>query len=236
MQATPSAARASSVAIAVVSVYLGGWGIYYAIQDTARRAAIRSRRRRHPLQPRPKGIVPTRARSASASSTSSASSSSSSPSLTSEEQWQQVYATSSSEELPSARIVERASPLNADSRRQWYGAASDMEHQSIRSRFAPLSILGRYCNPFPEWREVGAWEFLYWKLLYTPLRYPSRLNWDGGLADDLKSERGKTKVQSTLPVNTLDREKLWGHPEDVSESVLEHTPPCAKAEGTTFTW
>lgn len=110
---------------------------------------------------------------------------------------------------------------------RWHGGAKQNELHSIRRRFAPLRILNRYVNPFPEWRETGAWEFLYYKLVHSMLGTPQRLAWDGGLAADLATEKGKEKVKALLPVHSLDNIRLWG---------ASKGRPCAEAEGMTFTW
>lgn len=109
----------------------------------------------------------------------------------------------------------------------WHGKAQSAELKSIKGRFAPLKVLGRYVNPFPEWRETGVWELLYWKLIYSMFQKPRRLAWEGGIAADLSTEEGKQKVESLLPVQSLNRDALWG---------TDREKPCAEADSMTYTW
>jgi N-acyl-phosphatidylethanolamine-hydrolysing phospholipase D len=109
----------------------------------------------------------------------------------------------------------------------WYGGAQATEVESIKRRYAPLRILRRYVNPFPEWRETGVWEFLYYKTIHSILETPHRIAWDGGLAADLATEKGKERVKELLPVQKLDRDTLWGK---------DSEQPCADSESLSYTW
>lgn len=71
---------------------------------------------------------------------------------------------------------------------------------AIQERFGTLSVLGRYCNPFPEWREQGAWEFVIWKTWYF---FTTGKLWsDGGVAKLKKTPQGKQRILDTLPSST----------------------------------
>jgi N-acyl-phosphatidylethanolamine-hydrolysing phospholipase D len=135
--------------------------------------------------------------------------------------------------LPHAQIVRNATPSIEDAaatsslNSQWHGQASKEELKSIKSRFAPLKVLGRYVNPFPEWRETGVWELIYWKLVHSLLQKPRRMAWEGGIAADLGTELGREKVETLLPVQNLDRTGLWG---------TDRGQPCAEADQMTYTW
>lgn len=122
--------------------------------------------------------------------------------------------------------VEEATEKPA-SMSHWHGGATSEEFKSITSRFAPLKVLGRYVNPFPEWRETGVWELLFWKLVHSMLQKPRRMAWEGGIAADLGTEQGRKKVETLLPVQAFDRDKLWGTIKD---------QPCAEADKMTYTW
>jgi N-acyl-phosphatidylethanolamine-hydrolysing phospholipase D len=124
-------------------------------------------------------------------------------------------------------IENKAAASSSASTSDWHGKAQDEELKSIKGRFAPLRILGRYVNPFPEWRETGVWELVYWKLIHSMFQKPRRLAWEGGIAADLSTEQGKQKVESLLPVQSIDRDALWG---------TDKERPCAEADGMTYTW
>lgn len=109
----------------------------------------------------------------------------------------------------------------------WHGGAKRQEIESIHRRFAPLKILRRYVNPFPEWRETGIWEFLYYKMIHSLLSTPRRIAWDGGLAADKSDGKRQHKVDEVLKVEPLDKNQLWGNVEG---------RPCAEAERMTYTW
>lgn len=107
----------------------------------------------------------------------------------------------------------------------WFGCASEKERADIMSRFAPLRFCGRYLNVTPEWREQGMWEWTWWKVVHTAL-YHGRFGWDGGFAQDEKTEEGRKKIEALLPVQQLDTARLWG----------SGTEPAAPASGITYTW
>lgn len=186
----------SSVILGALSSISLGWLSYYAVQDTIRRATIRSRRKKFPLNIRSVGPLT---------------------------QYAEKQTRTSSGEVKTNSKLEEAQSSVAD----WYGRAHGKELQSIKRRFAPLRILGRYVNPFPEWRETGVWELLYWKLIHSMLQKPRRMAWDGALAADLATESGKKKVEELLPVYPLDKERLWGSSKG---------QPCAESDKMTYTW
>ncbi|UZJ56641.1 hypothetical protein CBS101457_005961 [Exobasidium rhododendri] len=197
----PNRLPVGSVVLGALSTFSVGWLAYYATQDALRRATIRSRRKRYPLKIRTSGVLPHKIADGRGeeSSTSSHDSSSSATSFDSS-----------------------LSPSTS-----WYGGAKGSELEAIKKRFAPLRILRRYVNPFSEWRETGIWEFAYHKLVHSMLVKPRRIAWDGGLAADLSTEKGKQRVKDLLPVQALDRDRLWGRQEG---------RPCADAEKSTYTW
>lgn len=74
--------------------------------------------------------------------------------------------------------------------------------RAVSERFAPLSVLGRYVNPFPEWREQGAWEFVLWKSWYVLTT--GRLWYDGGIGRLKRTLEGRDLIAKTLPVTLPD--------------------------------
>lgn len=48
------------------------------------------------------------------------------------------------------------------------GTCTEEELEEIKIAFGSISIGGRWSNPFPEWREQGAWEWMFWKLIWQP--------------------------------------------------------------------
>lgn len=206
---------ASGVALSLAGVYVCGWGVYYAAQDTLRRRAIRQRSRQHPLPARPRrraesiaaleaatqrAELPARPRSASSSKPAEAAAGSASS---------------------AGRPALPRAPLTAPS--SWYGGASAADRAAIRSRFAPLRILGRFVNPLPEWREQGAWEVVLWKAGTSFFNWPPRIWWDGGLTRDKWTETGRRRIETLLPVEPLDEKLLF------SEKGKQ-------PEGLSYTW
>lgn len=98
--------------------------------------------------------------------------------------------------------------------------ASAEEKAAIEERFASTSILGRYTNPFPEWREQGAWEFVVWKTAFMLTK--GRLWSDGGIAKDRKSVEGRQRIARRLTLATPD----WS----------QHGPPQAAQKDETDSW
>lgn len=116
----------------------------------------------------------------------------------------------------------------AETDQEWFGQADAHERQDIAKRFGSLKFGGRYLNVTPEWREQGMWEWLCWKVPSTFLL--SRINWDGGLAEDRRTEEGLKRILATLPVQPLDTQYLWGS--DRVSPAKAAAPP----EGITYTW
>lgn len=111
---------------------------------------------------------------------------------------------------------------------------TEEELEEIKIAFASVSIGGRWSNPFPEWREQGAWEWMFWKLIWQPwcvfiwargrgganeLRRTGRVMWDGGVPASAQ------ELADSLPVEQPDFIKLFGrHPDDVADIVDLEAP------------
>jgi N-acyl-phosphatidylethanolamine-hydrolysing phospholipase D len=76
---------------------------------------------------------------------------------------------------------------------------------AVIERFASLSVLGRYVNPFSEWREQGAWEYVAWKSWILFIQ--GRLWYDGGLKKLKKTKEGRARIEGVLPVRQPDWDK-----------------------------
>ncbi|KAN0063745.1 hypothetical protein ACQY0O_003795 [Thecaphora frezii] len=253
MLPTSRTSKFQSVALTAGAIYVSAWGIYYIAQETIRKSILRKRKRSYPLQA---PLLPPHALAAgarvaervgvlakAASSPASSSSSSTSPAS--------PAPSSPSDELQQARHklpAELLSPSPQHRPDNWYGNASEHEVYKIHRRFASLKVLGRWANVVPEWREQGAWEWFFWKGLYS-LFYKPRIWWDGGLKRDLKTPEGRQKVERLLPVQHIDTLRLWGTAngdaaDDSGKSTykgkakLVESPEAAAAveEGITFTW
>ncbi|WFD31506.1 N-acetylphosphatidylethanolamine-hydrolyzing phospholipase D [Malassezia sp. CBS 17886] len=99
--------------------------------------------------------------------------------------------------------------LRRESPDAWHGNARGKERVDIVARFRSLRFCGRYLNVAPEWREQGAWEWMWWKLVHSAL-WHGRLGWDGGVATDQQTAAGRAHIEQLLPVHALDTAQLWG--------------------------
>lgn len=120
---------------------------------------------------------------------------------------------------------------------------SPSERKAIEERFASVSLLGRYSNPFPEWREQGAWEFVVWKAGY--LFTKAKLFSDGGVSRDRQTVEGQKKLQKRLKVVQPQWEKhqrsltASGADDDgtpVGESWIDLRKPSDEGSPVTHTW
>ncbi|KAK4701931.1 N-acyl-phosphatidylethanolamine-hydrolyzing phospholipase D, partial [Phenoliferia sp. Uapishka_3] len=90
--------------------------------------------------------------------------------------------------------------------------AGEEEKQELRELYKSIRIGGRYANPFPEWKEqVGAWEWLVWKLFYQP--YTGRFMWNGGTPSSAQ------ELADSLPVEAPDFDLLFGQALDTEKRV-----------------
>lgn len=147
------------------------------------------------------------------------------------------------------RKVKGASRVDDKAENAAQQQLNDEERQAIEERFASTSILGRYVNPFPEWREQGVWEFIVWKSMYvaTHLRFSS----DGGIAK-AKAE-GSDRVQKRLTLETPQWAKhrrevagtRRGSQEEGAESWVElskseviapRSPRSSPSSSLAYTW
>ncbi|CAD6572998.1 MAG: hypothetical protein TREMPRED_000708 [Tremellales sp. Tagirdzhanova-0007] len=80
--------------------------------------------------------------------------------------------------------------------------ASEEEKAAIKKRFASLKFAGRYWNPYVEWREQGAWEWAFWKIIVSTLTL--KLFYNGGVPLD--------RPIADLPLEPPDLQLLFGTP------------------------
>ncbi|CAO1616603.1 unnamed protein product [Sympodiomycopsis kandeliae] len=107
--------------------------------------------------------------------------------------------------------------------------AADKEHvEAIQERFGSLSVLGRYCNPFPEWREQGAWEFVVWKTWFVLTK--GKLWSDGGVGKLKRTEKGRQEILDTLPSSTPAWNKYNKRPNASSSLEEESWDELSKSE------
>lgn len=124
---------------------------------------------------------------------------------------------------------------------------NSLEKIAIEERFASMSLLGRYVNPFAEWREQGAWEFAVWKTIFFFSK--ARLWSDGGIAKDRTTEEGRKRIAERLTLARPDWTKhgpiaIQANEEAeswdvVSESDIAPSKPSAKKHDDSalrFTW
>lgn len=138
------------------------------------------------------------------------------------------------------------------------GHHSELELQAVRDRFTSLSLLGRYVNPFPEWREQGVWEFVAWKAHSLLLK--GRFWSDGGIGKLKTTQAGRDKLAKTLPVikpewemhreeapqsrmgangeasaAATSPEESW-HDLGKDDAVVNHKAPPPPSESIKYTW
>lgn len=78
--------------------------------------------------------------------------------------------------------------------------------------FGSLVLGGRWSNPFPEWRESGVWELIFWKVIYQP--YTLKVGYNGGVPKDV------AVLRASLPVDTPDFDRLFIKSESDEESAV----------------
>lgn len=228
--------------VSISSLYIAGWGIYYLAQETIRRRELASRKRKYPLRA---PLLPPHAISAGVrvaervgvlahTNTKNASRSASPDRAKAEEILRQQGLEASNDDVDT--VSPPATPTRGTS---WYGGATDTEVTRIHQRFSSLKILGRYANVVPEWREQGAWEWVFWKLLYSVF-YKPRIWWDGGLKADRNTQEGRQKIEMLLPVERIQWDELFTSSSSPSSKSADHanitTPAVREAQQSSFTW
>lgn len=226
-----------TVLVSISSVYVAGWGIYYLAQETIRRRELASRKKKYPLRA---PLLPPHAISsgvrvaervgvlAHTNTTASRGDNAGLEKKKAEEILKQKGLDVGSEDDAVDSISPAPTPTRGPS---WYGGATDTEVSRIHHRFASLKVLGRYANVVPEWREQGAWEWAFWKLLYSVF-YKPRIWWDGGLKADQKTDEGRKKIEMLLPVERINWDQLFTSAEK-GESNL---PAVKDPKQASFTW
>lgn len=232
--------------VSISSLYIAGWGVYYLAQETIRRRELASRKRRYPLRA---PLLPPHAISSGVrvaervgvlahtnSKTSSIPISNDDDSAEAKEVLKQRGLDATSDDLDRESLP--GTPTRGPA---WYGGATDTEVARIHRRFASLKILGRYANVVPEWREQGAWEWVFWKCFYAVF-YKPRIWWDGGYLADQKTQEGQQKIEMLLPVERIKWDKLFTpapSPTPSSESKEKFgpsTPAIKDPKQSSFTW
>ncbi|GAA94079.1 uncharacterized protein L969DRAFT_96653 [Mixia osmundae IAM 14324] len=110
------------------------------------------------------------------------------------------------------RIHSSASAESSDATR-----AGPEELEAIQERFAPIIAGGRWHNPFTEFREEGAWEWLVWKLIIQPLT--GKTGWTGGLSRD-----DEETVKKALPVERPDFQLLFANDPEMASDLVHLDP------------
>ena len=225
--------------VSISSLYVAGWGLYYLAQETIRRRELASRKRKYPLRA---PLLPPHAISSGVrvaervgvlahTNTRNASRSPSPERKKAEEILKRQGLDAKDDD------VDAMSPPATPTRGlAWYGAATDTEVTRIHKRFASLKVLGRYANVVPEWREQGAWEWIFWKLFYSVF-YQPRIWWDGGLKADQKTQEGRQKIEMLLPVERIKWSELFSATStNLIEQAKTSAPVVRDANQTSFTW
>lgn len=220
--------------ISISSLYIAGWGLYYFAQETIRRRELTSRKKKYPLRA---PLLPPHAISSGVRVAERvgvlANTSSKAPPKPSE-----------AEEILKAKGLDVSGedagtvspPATATRGPSWYGGATDTEVTRIHNRFSSLKVLGRYANVVPEWREQGAWEWIYWKLFYSVF-YKPRIWWDGGFAADAKTTEGRQKLEMLLPVERMKWEQLFTPALTSStDKAAPSAPAVSDSKQSSFTW
>ncbi|EIW65767.1 hypothetical protein TREMEDRAFT_46031 [Tremella mesenterica DSM 1558] len=79
-------------------------------------------------------------------------------------------------------------------------APTDLEKEALKRRYASLRYAGRYWNPYIEWREQGAWEWAFWKVVLSTLTL--KLFYNGGVPLE--------RPINDLPIEKPNFELLFG--------------------------
>ncbi|KAK4047777.1 hypothetical protein OIO90_006076 [Microbotryomycetes sp. JL221] len=113
--------------------------------------------------------------------------------------------------------------------------ADEEERDMLMEAFASWKCLSRWHNALGfEWREQGAWEWLYWKLVWTPLN--GKLFDDGGIPKD------PAELARTLPVETPNFIALFGFDPTSATCTIPETasysspPRSASSQGMSDSW
>ncbi|SNX87426.1 related to FMP30 - mitochondrial inner membrane protein with a role in maintaining mitochondrial morphology [Melanopsichium pennsylvanicum] len=219
--------------LSISSLYVAGWGLYYLAQETIRRRELASRKRRYPLRA---PLLPPHAISAGVRIAervgvlAHTDSKGSSGAVSSERQKAQDVLKQQGLDVSNNDVGIESPSATPTRNTSWYGGATDTEVTRIHRRFSSLKVLGRYANVVPEWREQGAWEWLYWKLFYAVF-YKPRIWWDGGFKAESKTEEGRKKIEILLPVERIKWAELFA--QDKAES---HGPVVKDIGQSSFTW
>ncbi|SPO29879.1 related to FMP30 - mitochondrial inner membrane protein with a role in maintaining mitochondrial morphology [Ustilago trichophora] len=225
--------------VSISSLYVAGWGLYYLAQETIRRRELASRKRRYPLRA---PLLPPHAISSGVrvaervgvlahTNSKNSRSDGSAERNKAQEILRQQGLDASNEDVDA--LSPPATPTRTTS---WYGGATDAEVTRIHKRFSSLKVLGRYANVVPEWREQGAWEWVYWKLFYSVF-YKPRIWWDGGYKADQKTQEGRQKIEMLLPVERIKWNELFASAStSLSEKTETLTPVVRDASQSSFTW
>ncbi|GAC75372.1 predicted Zn-dependent hydrolase [Moesziomyces antarcticus T-34] len=234
--------------VSVSSLYVAGWGIYYLAQETIRRRELAARKRKYPLRA---PLLPPHAISSGVRVAERVGVLAHTDSKRNAKPLSSSSANGAAEAKHAQEILKQ-NGTNADSDASdsdslneptargpsWYGGATDSEITRIHHRFSSLKVLGRYANVVPEWREQGAWEWAFWKLLYSVF-YKPRIWWDGGFKADNKSDEGRQKIEMLLPVERIKWAELFASAADASKASTAEVaaaPAVRNAAQSSFTW
>jgi len=91
--------------------------------------------------------------------------------------------------------------------------AGEDEKAALRKRYSSLKFAGRYWNPYVEWREQGAWEWAFWKIVVSTITL--KLFYNGGVPTE--------RPIPDLPMERPDFQLLFG-------SSSSTSTPQSKAE------
>ncbi|KAK4689377.1 N-acyl-phosphatidylethanolamine-hydrolyzing phospholipase D, partial [Tremellales sp. Uapishka_1] len=128
--------------------------------------------------------------------------------------------------------LTRTLAMLPDGQRDLTLPATQEERDAIKKRFSSLYFAGRYWNPYVEWREQGAWEWAFWKLIVSTITL--KIFYDGGVPPerpipDLPSERpdfsllyGKSKSSDSYKTPTsgpVRRTTIGGEDVEVTDKL-----------------
>ncbi|KAK8865860.1 hypothetical protein IAR55_001008 [Kwoniella newhampshirensis] len=94
--------------------------------------------------------------------------------------------------------------------------ATEVEKEALKKRYASLRYAGRYWNPYVEWREQGAWEWAFWKIVVSTLTL--KLFYDGGVPPD--------RPIPDLPIERPDFQLLFPSADPSPSSTSPDKPPA----------